>query len=401
MRKVLLLSSALILNGCYTGTQEFPPPEKPTKWESTEKSDDIIHHVSEPTVLKNWWMRFDDETLNTLVDMAMQNSPDRLVAEARIEQARGVRRTSLSALFPQLSTSVSGGRQDTGFEGVNSVDNLYDGGFDASYEIDIFGKNRSTLSAAEAELYAAEQSYQDTTLTLIADITRSYIDYRNAQKQGAIVEKNLGIQERTLRIAEDLFRLGEGPKLDVDRAENLVSTTKAAIPDFQRQAENAKLRLSILIGLIPEKLNHVFNTPGDIPGADVKPVLMTPAHVLAQRPDVKAAFATLKANTERAEAATAEFFPTLTLAGFYGISDGAFVRNATIWNVVAGAAVALLDFGRIEGQIDAARAREKEAYELSRKTILNAVVDVEMALNDYSHIRKQRDALSQAYESSQ
>lgn len=397
MRKFVLLSSTLLLTACYTGAQDFSPPEQPPHWQSGDGEN--IDQVSEPTVLKNWWLRYSDESLSTLVAIALENSPDRRAAEARIEEARGVRRTSMSSLFPQIDASANGGQQDTGFNAPGSVDNLYDAGFDASYEIDIFGKNRSNLSAAEAQLYAAEQAYHDTSLTLIADIVRTYIEYRSAQKQTDIARKNLAIQQKTLDLVQDRFRLGEAPKLDVERSENLVNTTRASIPDFERQAENAKLRLTILTGTLPEKLSFIIDDSADIPGADVRPILMTPAHVLTQRPDVKAAFATLKANTELAEAATAEFFPTFTLAGFYGISDGAFVRNATVWNVVAGAAVALLDFGRIEGQIDAARAREKEAYELARKTILGAVVDVETALNDYGHIRQQYDSLQKAYKS--
>lgn len=395
MKKHFILSvaaSSLLLSGCYKTGWDFLTPEPPAAW--TAYQNELVE-TAEVQDLKEWWVKFDDQTLNALVALSLEDSPDRLIAEARILEARGIRRSARSALFPQLDVSGSKRREDSGFP--STPDTFYDAGFDASYELDIFGKNRNDSKASKKSLEALESSYHDVSLTLVAEVARTYIEYRAYQKQVSIAKTNLDVQKKTLKLVKTQKELGEAPQLDVERSENLVNTTKASIPEFQRLAENARLRLSVLTGHLSEDLTETLSNAAPIPGADVKPVLLAPADVLALRPDVRAAASNLEASTASADSATADFFPSITLSGFFGVTDGSFVNSATIWNVAIGSAVSLLDFGRIEGQIDAARAREKQAYEQYRKTVLEAVNEVETALNDYAHINEQRLSLKKAY----
>lgn len=398
MKKYLLIGSCVVLSGCFAGGLDGTDPAKPLGW--TAKNSHLAQAV-ETEELQGWWKRFNDPALNALVDEALQNSPDRLIAEAKIAEARGLRRSSISYLLPQVGASGSIGREDTGSNAASYPDNFYDAGFDASFEIDIFGKNRKNYSAADSALDAAQAQYHDVSLTLIAEVVRTYVDFKAAQKQTFIAYKNLQSQEKTLKLIRDLNRLGEAPKLDVERAENLVNVTRASLPEFKRQADNARLRLSVLTGQLPENVLPTLTGETAIPGGDVRPVLMAPAQVLALRPDVQAAAANLASNTALAEAATAEIFPTFSLSGFYGIADSALVSSVTPWTFAANAAVSLLDFGRIEGRIDAARAREKQAFEQYRKTVLSAVAEVETALTDYAHIREQQVSLEKAYKSAE
>lgn len=394
MKKLLLLSTCLALTGCFKGGLDLAAPDRPQLW--TAKDNASVKVVDAPT-LKGWWKGFNDPVLNQIVELTLAQSPDRLTAEAKILEARGLRRSSRSSLFPQVGASGNAGRQESGVDGPGSIDDFYEAGFDASFEIDIFGRNRKNFSAAGARLDAAEASYRDVTLTLIAETVRTYIDYRAAQNQYRIASKNLQSQEKTLTLIQDLNRLGSAPRLDVERTENLVNTTRASLPEFMRQAENAKLRLSVLTGGLPAALAPVLQPDAEIPGADALPVLMAPAQVLSLRPDIRVAEKNLLESTKLAEAATAEFFPVFNLAGFYGIADGGLVSNANIWNVALGAAVAVLDFGKIEGRIDAARAREMQAYQQYRKAVLVAVTEVETALNDYAFINERRVSLEKAF----
>jgi outer membrane protein TolC len=178
-----------------------------------------------------------------------------------------------------------------------------------------------------------------------------------------------------------------------------VHTTQSSIPEFMRLSENARLRLSVLTGLLPEALAGLTLEGQPVDGGGVAPALMAPAKVLSLRPDIRAAAATLQSRTALAESATAELFPAITLSGFFGRSEGAFSGATTIWNVIAGAAVSLLDFGRIEGRIDAARAQEAQAFHAYRRTILEAVTEVETALTDYVRSGEQAAALQTAHES--
>jgi NodT family efflux transporter outer membrane factor (OMF) lipoprotein len=397
MKKYLLLSTCLILSGCFAGKLEGLSFTQPESW--TAKDAQTVP-LAEAESLRGWWKKFNDPALDTLVGHSLQNSPDRLIAAAKIAEARGLKRTSTSYLFPQIGASGSTGREDTGVSGT-SPDSFYDARFDASFEIDVFGKNRKNRSAANASLAAAQARYHDVSLTLIAEVVRTYIDFRAAQQQTDIADKNLRSQEKTLKLISDLNRLGEVPRLDVERAESLVNTTRASLPEFIRQAENARLRLSVLTGAMPEDVMPILSQNANIPNGDLKPLLMAPAQIIALRPDIQAAAADLAANTSLAEATTAEIFPTFSLSGFYGIADSALVNSATPWSIALNTAVSLLDFGRIEGRIDAARAREKQAYEQYRKTVLAAVSEVETALSDYAHINEQHASLRKAYMSAE
>ncbi|MFK7839511.1 MAG: efflux transporter outer membrane subunit [Bdellovibrionales bacterium] len=388
----LLLLSSVMLSGCFTGSPNFPTLNMQKIWGSeNNQTIEIVEH----TALKKWWLGFNDPVLNTLIDYSMSDSPDRLIAAARISEARGVRRTARSNLLPQIGASLLGGRQDNG---VIGADNYYDAAFDASFEIDVFGKNRKNLNAADAQIEALEAQYQDVTLTLVAEVTRSYIGYRAFQKQNIIAKKNLEIQEKTLDLIRQQFEFGEAPRLDVERSENLVNTTRSSIPEFKRLADNARLQLIVLTGQLPDTLLSILSETADIPGASVRTVLMTPADVLTIRPDIRAASANLEANTKLAESVTAELLPNFTISGFYGIAENALTNSTSVWNIALGAAVSLLDFGRIEGRIDAARAREVQAFQLYRKTILEAVSEVETALTDIAHINEQRVSLQKAYQ---
>ncbi len=388
---ILLLSSSALLSGCVTSGSDFLNIKTPEFW-GAEK--EVTLPVVKVASLKNWWFKFEDPTLNKLVGLSLSDSPDRLIAQARVLEARGMRRYTRSSLFPQIGASASGGRQETT---LSTANDYHDARFDASYEIDIFGKNRKNIAAADAQIDALEAQYHDVTLTLIAEVTRSYIDYREFQKHTLIAEKNLQIQEKSLDLIRQQRKFGEAPQLDVERAENLVNTTKSSIPEFQRLANNARLQLTVLTGKLPSEISPILDKSAQIPKGSAKPILTAPAQVLSLRPDIRAASANLSANTALAESVTAELFPTFSISGFFGVAESALTSSTSIWNVALSTAVSILDFGRIEGRIDAARAREVQAYQTYRRTILNAIREVEMALSDTAHIDEQRISLQKAY----
>lgn len=390
-----LLAATFLLNGCFAGALDFKAPAQPKEWSNAQGYDIDIATVES---LKFWWEKFGDPVLTELIKMSFTDSPDRKIVEARIMEARGIQRTTRSSLFPQISGNSTAGREDSGSPFAGQPDNFYDARFDASFELDVFGVNRKASSAAEAQVEALEASYHSVSLSLIAEVARTYIDYRAAQQQVSIALKNLDIQEQTLGLIRSQFDVGEAPRLDLERSENLVNTTRASIPEFQRQAENAKLRLVVLTGQLPEILTPMLAEERLIIGANVKPVLMAPAQVLALRPDIRAAQAQLQATTDLAESVTASLFPTFSLSGFFGVADNALVSSTNIWSVAIGAAVSLLDFGRIEGQIDTARAVEMEAFQSYRKTVLEAITEVEMALNDYAKMNERRISLQKAFD---
>ncbi|MBI1302092.1 MAG: efflux transporter outer membrane subunit [Alphaproteobacteria bacterium] len=396
MKKITTLVALAVLSGCYAGSQiEDKTIPTPLEWKQA-KDEEFAQSYEH---LKGWWQKFEDPSLDRLVGLAFLNSPDRKIAEARILEARGIRRTGRSGMFPEVGLSGRGGRQDTGF---SPTDRFFDASFDASYEIDIFGKNRSMANAADEQFLAVEAAFHDVTLTLAAEIARNYIEYRGFQKQVEIAKKNLELQEKTLELVTEQKEIGEAPQLDVERSQTLVNTTRSSIPEFERLAENAKLQLTVLTGHLSADIDILLDERADIPNADIRPLLLSPANVMQVRPDIRAAEHMVHASTELAEVATANIFPSLTIEGLFGLVDGAFISDPTkTWNIAAGLAATLLDFGRLEGQVDAARGLEWQAFETFRRTILEAVMEVEMALNDYSKITRRLVSLEGAYQNAQ
>ncbi|QBG47615.1 TolC family protein [Verrucomicrobia bacterium S94] len=391
MKLNILWILPLLLTGCVT-RQELPELKQPGKWE-----------VSAATVSTNelsvWWTSFNDPVLADLVETALTNSPQQRIAAARIREARGIRRSARAGLFPGFGISGDAGREREAL--TESTGNFYTAGFDASYEVDLFGRNRNTLDAADAQLRALEADLQWVELSLAAEVVRTYIDFRSAEKQRAIAEKNLKAQEDTLKLVEQQHTHGEAPRLDVERSESLVNTTRASIPEFQRLAENARLQLAVLLGLLPQEMPELNREAGvEIPGADVNALLLAPADVMAGRPDIRRAAAVLEADSALVDVSVAELYPTISLSGFFGFADGVLFDSARIWQGAVDGAVNLIDFGRIEGRIDAAEAREKQAYEQMRQTVLQAVANVESAMTDYARIRERRGSLEKAYENS-
>lgn len=388
MKRLLLLP--LLLSGCVS-QQNLPAPSTPDRWESrtlTVSTDE----------LSAWWTSFNDSTLDGLVQTALTNSPVQRIAAARIEEARGIRRTSKAGLFPQLGVSGQTGREREGF--YETTGSFYDAGFDASFELDLFGKNRNRAHASDAQLRALEADSRNVEITLAGDVARAYIDYRSAEKQQAIAEKNLISQEATLKLIQQQRNVGETPQLDVERSETLVNTTRSSIPEFKRRSANARLMLAVLTGQLPQELPALNPGGNSIPGADIAPLMLAPADVMASRPDIRSAAALLEAQTALTKVAAAELYPAISLSGFFGLAEGVLFDSSRIWSGAIGGAVNLIDFGRIEGRIDAAKSREKQAFEQYRLTILQAVADVESALVDHQRIREQRESLQKAYDNS-
>lgn len=384
-----LLATTALLTGCFATTSERQGVSTPSGW--TNAAADVPS--VDPAALKNWWQGFGDPTLNQLVDLALKGSPDRGIAKARLQEARGLRRSTRSSLFPQLGLSGTGGRQDAVATGTGD---FYEAGFDASFELDLFGRNRSAASAADATLQAREAEYQQASLSLVAEVARTYIEARTAEKQAAIAQKNLDAQQKTLDLITHQKTQGEAPQLDVERAQGLVNTTKAEIPEYQRLADNARLRLTVLTGSMPDQIKPLMDARPAITPATIRPVMASPAQVLALRPDVAAASSILAAQTDLTQSAIAEIFPRITLGAFFGLQDTQLIDPTRIWSGTINAVVSLLDFGRIQGNVDAAKAREEQAYESWRKTVLQAVTDVETSLTDYAKSQERTGLLRQA-----
>ncbi len=388
------------LSACDVAQIQQHLPVIPESWNSAPapaKTPEKAAAIQQTTVLSNWWKQFHDAQLDWLVDQSLKENPDVHQASARIDEARGMAKTSNAALYPQITANGDAARERQLFLGP-VTGNVYDASFDASYELDLFGKNREAAKAAELEAQAAGKDYDWVKLSLIAEVARNYVTMRAAEKQISLAEKNLNIEKDTLSLVDRQRKAGGASSFDYERAALQVNQSAARIAEYKRQRENATLALITLTGLDAKTLHQHLKAAHDIPGISLKAVADAPASVLARRPDIAAANARFTEATSLKESQAAAVFPTISLSGLFGLSKTLIVDTANVWSLGGNAAVSLLDFGRIQGQIDAASAREVSAYEDWRKAILQGMQDVETALTNVTQLSQQRVALGRAKE---
>ncbi|HEY0684058.1 MAG TPA: efflux transporter outer membrane subunit [Steroidobacter sp.] len=356
-----------------------------------------------------WWKAFDDSTIDQLVDLAQQRNLDLRVAEARVREVRAQRRATLANLAPQIDGSVDAQRSRGRRAGsdTSEIDESATAAANASWEIDLFGRLRAEARAANAELSAVQADRDGVRLALIAEVIRNYLEFRLYQVQTELSLRNAQAQEETVRITQARFNEGFASRLDLERTISSLRTTRAQIPQSRELAEAARHRLILLTASTPDTLNRLLpastSDPGALPDSDAERVLLTPADVIARRPDVQAAERRLIAAAEQRNVAAALRYPRITLAGLLGVEDARVSdlldTGTRTWSVSGGLLAPLIDFGRIRAAIDAADAVQEQAYLTYEQTARTALQETQTALVLYTQGKLRQQELAQAAES--
>lgn len=393
----LLLTTGLA--GCQAGKDyRLPQTRIPPVFGNKDAANQALTPATESNLkaLSHWWTSFGDATLNELVAYGLNSNHSLQSVQARIDEARGLRKNALGALLPGVdATSDFGRAKSNGQFATQRTDTQ--AGFDASWEINLFGAGRA-MESRDADLLAAIADYNGAALSLSAEIARTYIDYRMAQHQVALARKSVSAQDEILKLTRDLYKADLTSALELSQAETLVKTTAASVPVYERQMEAARQQLAVLVGVNADQLPSL-ETATPIPMGKTMPFVEAPAAVLARRPDIIASERRLASATALTGAEIAALYPTLSLGGLFGVQGGTGTGSAGIWSVAAGAAMPLLNFGTIQGRIDAQKAREKGAYHDYQQTVLEAVADVETSLSGFASETRHRDALRKAADS--
>jgi NodT family efflux transporter outer membrane factor (OMF) lipoprotein len=407
MRIRALPLSLLLLTvvGCAVGPR-YTRPEIPVPQDWKESPSAGVPATG--ASLERWWTTFHDPILDSLVTRAVEGNLDLKIASARIREARAARGIAASAALPRIdaegaysrakrSDAVSpfkaapGGTSPFG----PREQNAFEAGFDAVWEIDVFGGVRRDEEAALAQVQAAEEGLRDVLVTLLAEVARNYTELRGTQRQLRILEETLRSERDTLDLAKTRLEAGLGTELDTARAEGLLDANAAQHPALERVAKQAAYRLGVLLGKDPGVLASELETPGPIPFAppEVPPTL--PSELLSRRPDLRRAERELAAATARIGVATADLFPRFSILGSFGrrsedaadlssgISQFWSLRPLVRWPIFSG--------GRIRANIRVQDARQEQALLQYEKAVLTALEEVENALS--SHTRElQRQA---------
>ncbi len=372
-------SLILILSAC---TSLFPQRSEPIALDIPDKwSENSSVKSSEVTSLAQWWLRFNDPLLVNLVDKALKANTSVNTAKAALMQARALRDEAEAVLWPTVDGSFSAGRSKTG---QNKAINNFTTSLDAGWELDVFGKNRSGLSAAEASAQASEASLGDIQVSISAEVVINYIALRRAQSRLVIAKSNLTSQLETLQITEWRAQAGLVASLDMEQARVSAEQVRAQIPPLQTSIEQLSHALAVLIGQPPASLLAMFAVPSPIPQAANDLALSFPAETLRQRPDVRASENRVSAQIALLAQADAARLPNFKLNGSLGLSAltlGSLTKASSVLSsLLANVAMPLFDAGSRRAKVRAQEALLEQSHLAYQATVLKALQEVEDAL---------------------
>jgi multidrug efflux system outer membrane protein len=407
--KSLLL--ALISSGCALVGPNYQPPADDPRPSFVNIEDEGLSGVR---LEIEWWTLFNDAMLTRLVERTLAYNPDLRVAEARLREARALTRERTYELYPIVTTqaNVSHGRESAELlaPGFDRDQDLYDAGFDASWELDFFGRVRRLIETRQAEAESFEANRRDVAVTLIGEVARNYLEMRGAQQRLQVATANAENQAQTLDLTTRLLEGGRGNALDVARAEAQFNSTLATIPPLQAQIKRAIHRLAVLTGQPPGALNGELLIATPIPELPDVIGVETPADLLRRRPDIRVAERNLAAFTSGIGVAVADLFPRVTLLGSVGVaatSGSGLVRDEASFYSIGPSIVwlAAFDLGRVRARIEQAEARAEGAFAQYERVVLAAFEEVESAFVTfgrerirYARLLKAEQASTQAAE---
>ena len=415
-RRIACLSlTGAILAGCAVGPNYHSPQTKaPGQWNESLAGGETNSAI----ITTEWWTNFNDSELDSLVGRAVQSNLDLRIAQARVREARAQYGIASADLWPTLdgSSSYARQRQSANQPLLGSLpsnlkndllfeNNVYQAGFDASWEIDVFGGKRRAKESAASQVSASKFGQRDVLITLLGDVARNYVDLRGYQGRLAIAGENIDAQEKALAITRDRFAKGLSSDLDVQQASTVLATTRAEVPTLESSVQTAIHRLEVLLGQQPGTLQAELTEASPIPAQPPLVPVGLPSELLLRRPDIRQAERQLAAATANIGVAKADLFPKFFLtgaAGFQSVSASDwFTGGSKFWSAGPTMQWRIFDAGRIRSNIKLQNARQEEALAIYEKTVLTAFEEVENGLVVYAKEQVRRRSLQDAVASSQ
>jgi multidrug efflux system outer membrane protein len=342
-----------------------------------------------------FWKQFGDDTLDHLVDDALAANHDLRIALGRLVEARAARRESLFNLAPTVTAAGGYTKQKVPKAqspiGVPYTAELYDAGFDATWELDLFGRVRRGIEANSAAMQGAEASLHDVQVSVIAEVARTYFELRGEQTQLAVAKKNVENQTETLRLTNVRLEAGRNTELDTSRAQAQLSTTLSTIAPLEAAVARSIHRLGVLTGRDPNALTDLLQPARELPEVPQITAVGDPAGLLRRRPDIRVAERQLASSTALVGVAIGDLFPKVTFTGnyTYASTQASQLGKTETQGYLIGPGIswAAFDIGRVRAQIAGARARSDIALASYEQTVLRALEDTENALVTHARAR--------------
>jgi NodT family efflux transporter outer membrane factor (OMF) lipoprotein len=415
IKSYLLIACLVAAAGCTVGPNYHRPSvELQHQWVTPDAADSSTASTagvptSRPSTVQpgadlpeQWWTTLSDTMLNGLIDRAVRSNLDLRAATARVREARAEWAGAKAGLFP--TANVGGGYDFEHSNGplfpVDTKDyNFYAAGFDATWELDVFGGTRREIEEAGDSLQAQAEARRAVLVSLLAEVCRDYVELRTAQQRSAIAADNLRIARDSLALAQRLRAAGVAGDLDVTRAQAEVTLTAANLPAFDIAIKQSIHALGVLLGESPDTLLAELSQAGPIPRPPQKVPVGLPSDLLRRRPDVRRAERELAAATASIGVAESDLYPKFTLTGDFGVgatdTSNLFNWSSRYVGVGPGARWLLFDAGRVLANVDSHRAVQAELLADYQQTILVAVRDVEDAVIAFQREQDRRDLYRQ------
>jgi multidrug efflux system outer membrane protein len=397
LRSTLSVALALALTACAVGPRYETPTTPPAEFHNAGSAAFVAVNPEAA-----WWRQFEDPVLDGLVDRALSANLDLRIAMARVAEARALFQDRRLDYAPRvgIGAAAPSGKQQQPGSGEARVDSeTYQVGFDAAWEIDLFGRVRHGVEAASAEAGAARADLRDIQVTVAAEVARNYFELRGAQTRLAVARRNLATQRDTVRVTQARFDVGGSDPIDVASAKARLSATEATIPALVTAERQAAHRLAVLVGERPGALDELLVArPQPVrPFAKALPIGEA-GDLLRRRPDVQAAERRLAAQTARVGVATADLFPRVSVTGFVGFLSGdlsSLGESASrAWSIAPTVSWPGLDIGGARARLRAQQARGDASLAQYDQAVLRALEDVENALVSYSQRQAQLRSLT-------
>ena len=416
MKLKLLLTPllCLTLTGCVTvGPDYQPSPVPQAKVADIAAASAKQGRAASLTreSLADWWKVFNDPMLSALVQEALQGNLDVRQARAKVRQARAQLVINQAGLFP--SVDAKGSYQQTRSivsyttddEAVRAENTYYSAGFDATWEIDIFGGTRRGVEAAKADIQSQQASLESVWVSLAGEVAQTYVSIRSYQQRLQVAENNLKAQADTLDILQARFKAGLSDELDVQQARYNLEKSRSTIPTLKSGLERSFNALAVLVGQMPGQLQKRMAKPGPIPEPPFSVVLKIPADTLRQRPDIRQAERALAAQTARIGEATAELYPKFYLVGSIGLesmkSAKLFNAESNVWSILPSVTWPLFRAGSIRANIKVQTAKQEQLAAQYEKAVLTAVKEIRDSLTTFNQEQDRLAALTAAVDAAQ
>lgn len=412
-------SALLISSGCQVGPNYKAPhveiPHSFSNATSRTTTGPSALPTTTPSVIDadhapwiDWWTKFDDPELNSLVTRALAANHELAAARARVRAARAEEQLAKAGLYPTIDLSAAalktrGSAAGFGFPfGLpGEENNLFHIGFDATYEVDLFGGIRRSIEAAGAAAEATVDERRAVQVTLLGEVARNYIGLRALQRRLDVARANLADQRQTLDVVQRRFKNGLAPNFDFVRASAQVAETESSIPPLEAGIWQTMYGLAVLLGEQPNALDGELTATTPIPPVPPKVPVGMPSELLRRRPDVMGAERLLAAETAEQGVATAQFFPHLVLGGIAGVesrhTSDLFSQHPPSSGFYAAGPFAswtIFDGGKRLANLDLSKARVAVALAAYEGAVLAALRDVESTLTAYSHDQARRESLA-------